>query len=413
MTTRSVRFVNAAQRATAAADAASAAGGADPGTDPAGGWRPDVRLGAPAPGGLALPAAHPSAAWLYAPRGVHLGRTGAGEQVLLAADTGNHRVLIWRGIPEHDEQPCDLVLGQPDAVSEGPAAGGRGPRQGMNLPTGVLVHDGLLVVADAWHHRVLVYAGLPERPGAEPDLVLGQPDPDGVAPNRGRERAGADTLYWPFGVAVVAGVFWVADTGNRRVLGWSGGIPTAAGVEPDIVLGQPHPGQREENRGGPPGPASFRWPHDLTGSDDLLLVADAGNHRVLGWTPPPGADTDATLVLGQPSFHAAEEWPYGPQRAEAMRFPYAVDLDGDRLAVADTANNRVLLWDGVPAAGPDGVGGAPQAVLGQPGFAANGENHWTGVTPDSLCWPYGLSLDGDLLAVADSGNNRVVLWRRG
>ena len=31
------------------------------------------------------------------------------------------------------------------------------------------------------------------------------------------------------------------------------------------------------------------------------------------------------------------------------------------------------------------------------------------VEDDSLCWPYGLSLAGDVLAVADSGNNRVMI----
>ena len=51
-------------------------------------------------------------------------------------------------------------------------------------------------------------------------------------------------------------------------------------------------------------------------------------------------------------------------------------------------------------------------VLAQPDFGANGENRWTSVQRDTLCWPYGLSLHGDLLAVADSGNNRVMLWRR-
>ena len=35
------------------------------------GWRPEVWLGAPAPGGLALPAANPSMAWMYSPRGVY------------------------------------------------------------------------------------------------------------------------------------------------------------------------------------------------------------------------------------------------------------------------------------------------------------------------------------------------------
>jgi hypothetical protein len=41
---------------------------------------------------------------------------------------------------------------------------------------------------------------------------------------------------------------------------------------------------------------------------------------------------------------------------------------------------------------------------------ANGENRWDAVLDDSLCWPYGLCVSSSLLAIADSGNNRVVFW---
>jgi hypothetical protein len=271
------------------------------------------------------------------------------------------------------------------------------------------VHDGRLVVADAWHHRILVWDKVPDASDVAPDVVLGQPDASSVEPNGGGECSAA-SFYWPFGIAVVGGMFWVADTGNRRVLGWRDGIP-GPGRPADIVLGQPSAAHREENRGGEAGPASFRWPHDITGRDDLLLIADAGNHRVLGWSPLPEADGPAGLLLGQPDFESSSEWPYGPHTGDRFRFPYAMGLDsagaaGERLAVADTANNRILLWDGVPADGRPA-----DHVLAQPGFGANGENRWTSVQHDTLCWPYGLSLHGDRLAVADSGNNRVVIWR--
>lgn len=383
-----------------------------PSVDLTGGWAPALWLGAPAPGGLALPPAKPSMAWMYSPRGVFVG-----EQHLVVADSGNHRVLIWHDMPCCDEQPADVVLGQPDGDSEGHAAGGRGPERGMNLPTGVLVHEGRLIVADGWHHRILVWNSVPEANDVAPDLVLGQPDASSVTENRGGECS-ASTLYWPFGIALVGSTFWVADTGNRRVLGWRTGIP-----EPDqpadVVLGQPDARSREENRGAAAGAGSFRWPHDITGHDDLLLVADAGDHRLLGWSPPPQADRDADIVLGQPDFVSADEWPYGPHTGDRFRFPYAACFDTggqersdsgmgtNRLAVADTANNRILLWDGVPV---DGRGA--DHVLAQHDFGSNGENRWTSVQRDTLCWPYGLSLRGDTLAVADSGNNRVMVWRR-
>ncbi|GFG50642.1 hypothetical protein MAGR_20830 [Mycolicibacterium agri] len=231
-----------------------------------------------------------------------------------------------------------------------------------------------------------------------------------VEPNAGRDCS-ADTLYWPFGIALIGSRFWIADTGNRRVLGWQNGIPEP-GQPADIVLGQPDPAHREENRGGAVNASSFRWPHALAGHQDLLLVADGGDHRVLGWSPQPVTDRPADLLLGQPDFATAQEWPYAPQQADRFRFPYSValqqsDAGAQIMAVADTANNRVLLWDGVPT---DGRGA--DVVLAQPTFAANGENRWSAVEPDTLCWPYGVCLSNDLLAVADSGNNRVVLWGR-
>lgn len=383
------------------AQSGTSAGPATPaGPDLTGGWRAGTWIGAPAPGGLALPPANPTPSRCYSPRGVHVD-----GDVLVVADSGNHRVLVWHGVPDGDGRDADIVLGQPDGTTEGRAAGGRGPERGMNLPTGVLVHDGRLVVADAWHHRILVWDTVPTRDDTAPDLVLGQPDASAVEPNAGRACAG-DTFYWPFGVAMVAGRFHVADTGNRRVLVWDGGIP-ADGRPADVVLGQPDAAHREENRGGDAGADSFRWPHDLAGDDHLLLVADAGNHRVLGWHTPLDGDRDADLVIGQPDMTSSAEWPYGPHSGDRFRFPYALALDAGRLFVADTAQNRVLAWDG------DWAGGrAADHVLAQPSFTTNGENRWSAVERDTLCWPYGLSVHGDVLAVADSGNNRVVLWRR-
>ncbi|MFS8640044.1 MAG: NHL repeat-containing protein [Symbiobacteriaceae bacterium] len=349
-------------------------------------------LGEPAPGGLALPPALPNRVALYAPRGVYLD-----ERVLVVADTGNHRVLIWHGRPERDHQPADVVLGHEDFESEGPGL--------LHLPTAVAVVEGYLVVADAWHHRLLVWDGVPERNGRPPDAVIGQAGLEGTAPNAGGATP-ATGLRWPYGFAFVDGWFYVADTGNRRVLGWRG-IPDGL-RPPDVVLGQPDAASSEENRGRGVGPDSFRWPHALVGDGATLYVADAGNHRVLGFTPPPWADRPADLVLGQEDFDRAFELPDVPQGPRRMRFPYGVALCGNYLAVADTANNRVLLFGGPPRRGAY----LPAChVIGQADFDGTGENRWQAVARDTLCWPYGLWGHGDLLAIADSGNNRVVLWR--
>lgn len=353
--------------------------------------KPIVWLGAPAPGGLALPDAQPTPSQLYAPRGVY-----HDDERLIAVDSGNHRVLIWSPPPQNDHASANVVLGQDDFTSEGAKL--------FHLPTGVLVHHGKLLVADAWHHRVLVWNRVPERSATPPDYAIGQDTLEGVEINRGG-AAGPATLYWPYGIGVVDGRLYVADTGNRRVLFWDG-IPQRN--EPARgVLGQPGFEHTSENRGTGPGPRSFRWAHDIAGDATRLYVADAGDHRVLGWDAPVESDAAAGVVLGQSDFASSHENGYARQSATSMRFPYAVAFDSGILTVADTANNRVLVYRSKV---PGGAGAAADAVIGQTDFASNGENEWKAVTRTTLCWPYGIHLHRNLLAIADSGNNRLMIW---
>ncbi len=362
--------------------------------------KPICRLGAPSPGRLALPSAQISQTNLYAPRGVWLDGSR-----LLVCDTGHHRVLIWEHLPDEDGTPADHVLGQPDFDSEGPAAGGRGPTNGLHLPTGILVVDGRLVIADAWHHRILVWNEVPQMSNVPPDYAIGQPDLTCVEPNHGNESPSPLSLYWPYGIGWIGGRFCVADTGNRRVLIWNG-FPDPQ-EPPDVIVGQPDAVSRAENRGGSVRGDSFRWPHDFAGDERCWFVADAGNHRVLGWLGVPQEDRPADFVLGQPDMVSSQEFPYHEQGPARLRFPYAIAKQRDHLAVADTANNRILFWR-LPLEQPSGA--AAEAVIGQDDFAGNGENRWREVAPDSLCWPYGIAWQDELLAVADSGNNRVILW---
>ena len=277
-----------------------------------------IWLGARSAGGLALPAANPTASQLYAPRGVWLD-----GQRLCVADSGNHRVLIWNSLPTVDQAPADIVLGQASFTAEGPAAQGRGPENGFHLPTGLIVVGNALLVTDPWHHRVLVWNQVPTVSDTPPDFCLGQKSLHDVERNRGGE-VGRDTLYWPYGVAWIGGRLHVADTGNRRVLIWNG-LPTAD-APADVVLGQSDACSAEENRGGPVGPASFRWPHALAGTAEQLWVADAGNHRVLGWQGAPAGDRPADWVVGQENFTSNWEMPHQAQGPARPDRPQAAQL---------------------------------------------------------------------------------------
>src|SRR5664280_2204768 len=78
-----------------------------------GGWQPLRVLGADSQFSLALPDARPTRSQLYAPRGVLLDPVsdlGAGATRVVAADTGNHRLLVWPDLPSTDGADSAVVI---------------------------------------------------------------------------------------------------------------------------------------------------------------------------------------------------------------------------------------------------------------------------------------------------------------
>ena len=289
------------------------------------------------PGDVATPLS-PAAASLFGPRGVCLHPDGT----LWVADTGHHRLLGWRKIPQSDNEPADILIGQPSFCREGRNAKGPPGPATLNVPTGLCAWRGGLAVADAWNHRVLIW----------------------------RE------------------------------------VPTGNGQPADLVLGQHDFSTRDENAGGEVTAMSMRWPHGACWWNGHLALADSGNNRVMLWRGFPehnGSPCDA--ILGQrDTAHCDHNMSSYYPSAASVNMPYATVEAGGQLIVADTANSRLLGW------ADSATGIAANQLCGQPDFASKGDNRWGMPERDSLCWPYGLSALGDLVAVADSGNNRVLLW---
>ena len=359
-----------------------------------------VIIGGTPPGVLAMPIV-PSPTSMFAPRGVCLG-----TDRLLVCDTGHHRLLIWNRVPERDAAAADLVIGQPDFFSEGRNAHGMAGPATLNVPTGVAFGSGVLCVADAWNHRVLLWQGAPRRSNQPADVVLGQADFGSDSPNRGLADPRADTLHWCYGVAIADRRLFVADTGNRRVLVWNA-IPAANGTPADLVLGQRDFVTRDESGGGDPA-MGMRWPHAIVASDAGCFVADAGSSRIMAWRRlPTDNGRPCDYVLGHSGFGDGQH-NRGANLPSAMshNMPYGLTLLAGRLVVADTANSRLLGFDAAAL----GMGAAAAALAGQRRFDAKGENRWKPPERDSLCWPYGVAGNGEVLAVADTGNNRVLLW---
>ncbi|MGQ0671578.1 MAG: NHL repeat-containing protein [Hyphomicrobium sp.] len=353
--------------------------------------------------GLAEPIA-PAAGSLFGPRGACLTHPNG---PLIVCDTGHHRLLVWQRAPTADHAPADLVIGQRDFRTEG--RNGRGPvsATSLNVPTGVASDGRILAVADAWNHRVLLWHSLPTRPNQPADVVLGQADFSAGLANRGGDRPTASTLNWCYGVAIVDGRLIVADTGNRRVLIWDRN-PAVNGAPADLVLGQNDFTTRDENAGASPGAVGMRWPHGIAFASGRMLVSDAGNNRVMVWQRLPvtnGAACD--FVLGQSDLAAVDhnQAAYYPT-ATAMNMPYGLAVHGGRLLVADTASSRLVGFDMSALS----MGAAASHLAGQRTFADKGDNRWGFPRRDSLCWPYSVSACGTTTVIADSGNNRVLLW---
>jgi NHL repeat len=355
------------------------------------------------PGGLARSIV-PGPSTLFGPRGACL----ANERgPLFVCDTGHHRLMIWRKPPSGDQMEADFVIGQPDFSREGRNAKGEVGAATLNMPTGVAACDGVLAVADAWNHRVLIWHGYPEDSNQPADVVLGQAEFTGGIANRGANAPTGATLNWCYGVAIADGRLIVADTGNRRVLVWNT-IPTMNETSADLVLGQRDFVTRDDNAGDVGGALGMRWPHGIAVARGMLFVSDAGNNRVMVWrTFPRSIGQPCDFVLGQSDFMGLDHnrASYYPT-SSALNMPYGLTVQDGMLVVTDTANSRLLGFelDGVAMDSP------AIALAGQPLFSDKGDNRWRFASRDSICWPYSATACDDLLVIADAGNNRVLLW---
>ncbi|MEJ2060807.1 MAG: hypothetical protein P8Y64_10025, partial [Gammaproteobacteria bacterium] len=98
---------------------------------------------------------------------------GGGKFVV--TDSANNRVLIWNSVPTSDTPP-DLVLGQVDFTGTSPNQGGSVSAKTMSHPAGVWTDGQRLVVLDEYNNRILIWNSFPTTNDQPPDLVLGQPD---------------------------------------------------------------------------------------------------------------------------------------------------------------------------------------------------------------------------------------------
>jgi len=369
----------------------------------------------------------------------------------VGASPENNRVLIFNNLQEQLPAPtaqlpqgarcpvctgkADVVLGQTDFTKSDIGLSQTALRQ----PTAVATDGKVVVVADTDNNRVLIWNNIPTTNGAPANLVLGQPDFKGNAPNAGTgdpRVPSAKTLRGPQGVWIQYGKLYVADTQNHRVLVWNS-IPTSNFQPADLVLGQPNFATAIEpdltKVAVDAKPTTLLNPVSVTSDGQRLYVTDLGHNRVLIWNSLPTQNQQpADIAIGQPDLNSALAGTESakklcpsngkddqgndtyPDRCTAtLDFPRFALSDGQRLFIADGGNDRVLVFNSVPT----DSGASADVVLGQPNGGLNltsdSANELGRSSPDSIRTPMSLAWDGTNLYVSDPFNRRVLVFTVG
>lgn len=157
----------------------------------------------------------------------------------------------------------------------------------------------------------------------------------------------------------------------------------------------------------PPTQAGLRTPTAVASDGKILAVADTDNNRVLIWKSIPQTNgAPADLVLGQPDFGTVQVPPHLDDKS--FRAPQGVWIQGARLFVADTQNHRVMVWNEIPTSNNQPA----DYVLGEPNFttAPSPVQVTIAAQANNLFYPVSVTSDGQRLFVTDLGNNRVLIW---
>ncbi len=282
---------------------------------------------------------------------------------LFVADTLNNRVLALP-FTAGAFSAATQVLGQLNLTMSAPnmiegrefdfySNTGSAADAGVAIDTGSTATAPHLYVSDPNNHRVLGFKDFRSlAAGAKADIVIGQVDfNSGLCNMTGNPAAPtASSLCYPTGLAVdPKGNLYVADSANSRVLRFPAPFAyQGTGPEPaDLVLGQ------HQFAFSIPTPSSstMKYPYGLTLSDtNGLFVSDLSYNRVLFFPFDAGSDTFATSdtglqaskVFGQQDFSSITSGTAGTQ----FSAPHHISVDNEaRLYVADSSNNRVMIFD--------------------------------------------------------------------
>ncbi|MCS7027480.1 MAG: T9SS type A sorting domain-containing protein [Bacteroidia bacterium] len=300
------------------------------------------------------------------------------------------RVLIWNPVPDVNGAPATVVVGKPTFTS---TATGTTAALTSQVNGAFITNDGKLLISDTGNNRVLVWNSIPTTNGQPADVVIGQDNFTSNTPGSGRNR-----LNQPWGLYVSPkGQLFIGDRENNRVLVYNS-IPTTNGANADLVIGQP---DFNTTTPGTTASKTFLPLYCVVSNDGKLLITDRGNHRILVFNSVPTTNgAAADVVIGQTNFTT------GTSGSGANKFsiPIGIALSSDgKLAVAEFANNRVLIFNSIPTVN----GASADVVLGQPNFTSIAAAQ----TQTGMATPFQVCFDNfDRLFVSGRDMNRILVY---
>ncbi len=279
-----------------------------------------------------------------------------------------------------------------------------------------------LYVADGQNNRVLAWRNASGfATGDAADMVIGQQDLYGTMP-QGPGATIQTGVYLPTGLAVSPqGDLYIADSANNRILRFPKPFDNPLPALPDLVIGQQNFQTKTPNVDPDTRTISDRTLLLSTGSafyvvplvfdaDGNLFVGDAGNQRVLRFPvsligPSATNMPKADLVLGQPNF--TQYPPRDPSNTgdlNSMGSPSGLAFDSTRRLYVSDDRHRVLVYPSVMFNGA--------AALRKLGGVGNAQGNLQPPTQQSLYKPTGIFFVADRPYVVDSGNHRIVRFRK-
>lgn len=274
------------------------------------------------------------------------------------------------------------------------------------------VNPPILYIADAGNNRVLGFQFASQsKAGSIADVVIGQVDrfANLASSQNGRSTTG---LNFPTGLAVdSSGNLYIADTGNNRVVRYPKPATQPPGQQfPDLVLGQTSFSGRSANANGI-GASSLALSIGSVSRSGLtfdsagnLWVADTANNRVLRY---PSASLKANqngpaadLVVGQSDFTSRVAANSATSKSNLIS-PQGIAFD---------PTGRLFVTDAVPRVVVYPAGIASNAVANRIlGLDQNSASLGT-PTQVSLALSLGVTANSSGVYVADTGNNRVMVY---